>query len=199
MASDLTRELRKLESLARKANAEHVRAEAAVGAALDHARKAGEYLIEAREIIPYGEWMAWLRQNCTFSERTARAYVQVARRYDELSGMATVATLDGTSDRQLGLKEALHVLTGPEDPPEFLPPVPPDVIAELEALPDTASRVRASLADGEAARQENRERDRDELLENVRRRLERLAILFEGLGLGPRARRSLRALMLLVE
>jgi len=198
MTSDLVRQTRKLEALARGANAEHVRARGAVSAALAHARKAGSYLLEARGLIPYGEWMRWLKAKCTFSDRTARAYVQVALRYDELSELAETANLDSSSDG-LTLEKALYVLSGPDDPPAFLPPPAPDVIAELEALPDTQSRIAASLADGEDHRRENRARDRAEQLEDLRRRLGRLEVLFASLGLGWRARRWLRALRRLTE
>ena len=70
--------------LAAKINAEHAQAETAWRAGLEHARNAGELLLQAKGQCRHGEWLPWLKENVRFSERTAQAYMQVVKRWDEL-------------------------------------------------------------------------------------------------------------------
>jgi hypothetical protein len=48
-------------------------------ASLQHACRAGQLLIEAKNQTLHGQWLSWLDQNCNVSERSAQAYMQVAR------------------------------------------------------------------------------------------------------------------------
>jgi hypothetical protein len=83
--SDLVPHLAKL---AARINAEHHQAETALRAGLQHAKNAGELLIKAKEQCRHGEWLPWLRANVEFSERTAQAYMRVAKRWEELEAKA---------------------------------------------------------------------------------------------------------------
>jgi hypothetical protein len=74
----------RLPDLAERINAEHEQAEAGLRAGLLHARNAGELLIQAKAQVPHGGWLPWLAENVCFSERTAQAYMRVARRWEEL-------------------------------------------------------------------------------------------------------------------
>jgi hypothetical protein len=56
----------------------------AAASAVDHACRAGELLIQAKESCSHGEWGAWLHENTEISERTARVYMQLARRWRKL-------------------------------------------------------------------------------------------------------------------
>jgi hypothetical protein len=47
--------------------------------AVEHAITAGELLIEAKQQVKHGEWLPWLTENCEISERTAQAYMKLAR------------------------------------------------------------------------------------------------------------------------
>src|SRR5262249_17681705 len=48
-----------------------------------HARVAGQLLIEAKKQVPRGHWLPWLRAECEItSVRTAQAYMQLARLSD---------------------------------------------------------------------------------------------------------------------
>jgi hypothetical protein len=67
--------LTNLTDLAARIRAEHK----VVGEGLQHAIAAGQLLVEAKSKTPCGEWQAWLEVNCEMSERTARAYMRVAR------------------------------------------------------------------------------------------------------------------------
>jgi hypothetical protein len=84
-----------LTDLAARINAAHQAAAAALKDSVVHAIHAGELLIEAKEKLGrHGEWLSWLKANFPFSDRTARLYMQVARRRAEVEAkMATVADL----------------------------------------------------------------------------------------------------------
>ncbi|MGE3294934.1 MAG: DUF3102 domain-containing protein [Geminicoccaceae bacterium] len=52
--------------------------------AIRHAIEAGHRLIEAKRLVPYGQWMTWLRASMpTISVRTARRYMAAADRAGE--------------------------------------------------------------------------------------------------------------------
>jgi hypothetical protein len=97
-----------LTTLAASINAEHAQAQAAAGAAVEHARRCGELLIEAKSKTNHGEWLPWLMANCPdIAERTAQAYMRVARAC--LSNPDTATKLrDGT------VRGALEHLTQPK-------------------------------------------------------------------------------------
>jgi Protein of unknown function (DUF3102) len=84
-----------LADLAARINVEHQAAQENLRSGLKRAIAAGELLIEAKRLLPHGKWLPWLEANCTVSERTAQAYMRVARSYGELpdSKSATVADL----------------------------------------------------------------------------------------------------------
>jgi Protein of unknown function (DUF3102) len=48
-------------------------------AGLEHYRRAGELLIEAKSQLQHGEWRAWLKRNFVLSHETARRYMTLAR------------------------------------------------------------------------------------------------------------------------
>lgn len=77
-----------LPDLARRINEEHRAVGAALRAGLEHARAAGELLIEAKAKVPYGGWLPWLKANCEVSERTAQAYMRVSRQWEEIEAKA---------------------------------------------------------------------------------------------------------------
>jgi hypothetical protein len=60
---------------------------------LQHARQAGELLLEAKAKVKHGEWLPWLRNNCQIPERTAQAYRRIAAKWDRIEKSATVAAL----------------------------------------------------------------------------------------------------------
>ena len=41
--------------------------------------EAGKALIEAKSLLPHGEWEAWLADHVAISSRTARNYMRLAR------------------------------------------------------------------------------------------------------------------------
>ena len=65
--------------------------------------KVGELLAEARELLQYGEWYAWLREQFSLSQRSALRYVAA---YEFVAGKSDIV-----SDLKLRVS-ALHVLAG---------------------------------------------------------------------------------------
>lgn len=72
-------------TLATEANAAHDAAEDAALTTLQCWRRAGEALNAAKAQVVHGEWHLWLADNCQrIPERTASAYMRIARRWPDL-------------------------------------------------------------------------------------------------------------------
>ena len=96
-------------SLAAQINAAHDDACRAAQSAVAHARRAGQLLIEAKAGLAHGSWLSWLGEHCpTISERTAQAYMRVARDWPVLE-----ANPQRVAD--LPLRDALALLAEPKD------------------------------------------------------------------------------------
>jgi hypothetical protein len=68
-----------LATLVAEIEAEHAATQLAAQSALEHAIRCGELLLEAKVKVGHGDWLPWLKANCSFRPRTARAYMQLAR------------------------------------------------------------------------------------------------------------------------
>jgi len=71
----------------------------------EHYRRAGDMLIEAKELVGYGNWSRWLTKNFDLSERQARRYMHYAREHDSGRGPAEVpfrslSQVSGDTDRR---------------------------------------------------------------------------------------------------
>lgn len=98
-----------LPGLAAAINQEHENCNIAILDGLQHAIKAGELLHQAKAQIQHGQWLQWLKDNVSFSERTAQNYIRVFQRKNELiDKSATVA--------DLSYKAAINLLTEPKFP-----------------------------------------------------------------------------------
>ena len=64
----------------------------------------GRRLMRAKELLPHGQWAAWLAEKVEFSERTAQNFMRVAKEYANPQPVA-----------DLGLTKALLLLQVPED------------------------------------------------------------------------------------
>ena len=69
--------------------------EAITGEILDAKRAGGEAiltigrcLIEAKDMLPHGEWLPWLNERVEFSERTARNFMRLAREWTNRQTLA---------------------------------------------------------------------------------------------------------------
>ena len=68
-----------LADLAACIRAEHEACEGALKLGLEHAVAAGKMLIVAKEQLKHGEWLPWLRDHCSLSERKAQRYMVIGR------------------------------------------------------------------------------------------------------------------------
>ena len=64
----------------------------------------GRCLIEAKGMLPHGEWLPWLTEQVELSERTAQKFMRIAREWSNPSALA-----------DLGATKALMLLVLPKD------------------------------------------------------------------------------------
>lgn len=64
----------------------------------------GQRLIEAKAMLPHGEWLPWLTEQVEFSERTARNFMRLAREWTNRQALA-----------ELGAAKALTLLALPPE------------------------------------------------------------------------------------
>ena len=102
MTDDL--EPRRLVALADEIRTEVSAAEADFQSAVQHGIKAGEKLIEAKDLVKHGEWLPWLEANFDGSERTARNYMALARNRQRVADLPSI-------------REAVALLTEPKPDP----------------------------------------------------------------------------------
>lgn len=108
--------------LAQMANDAHECAAIALRSAASSAREAGEALIEAKTMVPHGEWDAWLKANFKGGVRTAQRYMRVAKRWPDITAKTTRLS-------DLTVNEALRLLESRDELAEALA-----LQAEAEAL-----------------------------------------------------------------
>lgn len=96
---------------ARRINELTARAEQHARGAFEAALEAGAILATVKTRLEHGQFESWITEHCTIAPRTARAYMRLARHYEELS----------EAERQrvagLPLRDAIHAIsTAPEAP-----------------------------------------------------------------------------------
>jgi hypothetical protein len=110
-----------VEALAAKANAAHLAHCRAKGEAVRFATECGEALLTLKDLVGHGRWLAWVKKMkekgiLTFSERTARYYMQLA----ELPEAKRQRVAD------LSLRKAIELLSEPQPKqPSFRPSLNP--------------------------------------------------------------------------
>ena len=67
-----------LVNYANQINREHELTDQHALAAVDHARRAGDLLVEAKARVPRGDWIKWLEQNVTVTPRTVQNYMKLS-------------------------------------------------------------------------------------------------------------------------
>ena len=105
----------RLPILAENIRTHHRAALDAAGTATRHAMTCGEMLIEAKKELSHGEWLPWLKEHCEISERTAQAYMRIARKVAEMDIAKSAAVAD------LPLRTALKAIAD-EQPKDALWP-----------------------------------------------------------------------------
>jgi hypothetical protein len=97
----------KLDDLAININSEHTEAIQAARQSLMHAIRAGDLLLQAKAQVGHGAWLDWVKDNCQFSDRTARAYMRLAENQNLLPA-------NWQTSADLSIDGALELLAGPE-------------------------------------------------------------------------------------
>ena len=89
----------------------------------------GQRLIEAKAMLPHGEWLPWLTEQVEFSERTARNFMRLAREWTNRQALA-----------DLGAAKALTLLALPPEERERFMEENHVVDGEEKAVIDMTSR-----------------------------------------------------------
>jgi hypothetical protein len=92
-----------------------------VRSSLEHARKAGEMLLQAKQLCKHGEWLPWLKANVRLSQWTVSAYMRVADGWDKLETVTN-------------LREALRLLSAESAPEEAVAGEDPVTPVEEQGL-----------------------------------------------------------------
>lgn len=115
--------------------------ETVTGEILDAKRAGGEAiltigrcLIEAKDMLPHGEWLPWLNERVEFSERTARNFMRLAREWTNRQTLA-----------DLGASKALTLLAlPPEEREQF--------VAENNVIDMSARQLEQAIKERDEAR-----------------------------------------------
>ena len=85
--------MNELTVLAQDIKREHNLAVTSARTAVEHAKKVGVLLLEAKQTVSHGQWGSWMEDNLPFSARTAQNYMRVSN--TQLSADLTIdATLE---------------------------------------------------------------------------------------------------------
>ena len=90
----------------------------------------GDRLIEAKEMLPHGEWLPWLEREMHFSERTAQKYMAIAREYKGNPQLAS----------DLGSEKAFALLALPKEEREQIAAEGVTVNGKTKAAADLTTR-----------------------------------------------------------
>ncbi len=80
-----------------------------------YAAEIGRRLVEAKEILPHGEWGRWLSEECGFSQRTANKHMQIFKAYGSAQVSLFGAELNSPTWANLSYSQALQLLSVPEN------------------------------------------------------------------------------------
>ena len=104
----------------------------------------GQRLIEAKAILPRGEWLPWLEERVEFSERSAQNFMRLAREWSNPQALA-----------DLGASKALTLLALPPEERETFMAESHLVDGEEKTVVDMTSReLERAIKERDAARQE---------------------------------------------
>jgi hypothetical protein len=158
----------------------HTEAQRCAGEAVEHARQAGELLLQVKAGLEHGAWLPWLREQVEVSPRQAQRYMRVAENWDRLADASRVShlslrqVLDAIAEPRLTELQRAHALEAEAD----------ELRTELQALRirvDAAQTLEECMAiRGRAA---ELERDATRIQATAIRDLGRLIREFEAAGI----------------
>jgi hypothetical protein len=96
-------ELVGLNDLAEKINTSHRESLDSAKHAVLKAKETGDYLIQAKELVPHGEWSDFLQKNTTVSNRQSQKCMRLSRNWNEIEAKANSRT-------HLGINDALELI-----------------------------------------------------------------------------------------
>jgi Protein of unknown function (DUF3102) len=105
----IVRRAEDLVALAETINAAHEAGEGAARKGLEQFRKAGDALLKAKALVGHGNFGLWLEENVTLTPQTARGYMRIASRWDEIE------EAQNENGFPFGLCDALRLLTEDAD------------------------------------------------------------------------------------
>ena len=118
--------------------------------ALHLAIEIGRRLVEAKELLPHGEWGPWLKEGVSFSQSSATRYMKLFEEYGSEQGSLFGAETKCATLQNLSVSNALKLLAVPEEERE--------AFAEEHDVEHLSSREMDKLM-------EDLKAERDELLE----------------------------------
>lgn len=80
-----------------------------------YAVEIGRRLTEAKELVPHGEWMNWLKEETEFSQPTANRFMRVFAEYGAEQGNLFGAETKYSTLNNLSVSNALRLLAVPEE------------------------------------------------------------------------------------
>ena len=144
----------------------------------------GRRLNEAKERLPHGEWLPWLRERVAFSERTAQDFMRLAKEYGESAEIADLGAAKALALMALPVSERAefaaekHLVNGEEKTASEM------TVKELKEAIREREEARAELSAAEAAR--------DKMAEDVKFLNERVSGLVEEVSQRERELKALR-------
>lgn len=134
----------RLDTIAAAVNVEHAEIETALRNSLIRAVRAGELLAEAKSLVKHGEWLPWLAEHCTFSERTAQNYMRIAVKFPELAKAQSVADLtyhDAIALLAEPRQETANLVRAQDSPPDVVEPGDPVWFARIVWCNQEAAQI----------------------------------------------------------
>lgn len=83
--------------------------------ALEIAIELGRRLVEAKEILPHGEWGKWLKEQVSFSQVTASRYMKLFEEFGSPQGSLFGAETNFSTLKNISVSNALRLLAVPEE------------------------------------------------------------------------------------
>ncbi len=81
----------------------------------------GERLLEAKDLVPHGEWGTWLKENVNYSQSTANNFMRLYKEYGNNQGSLFTTLTNSQTIMNLDVSKALALtVLPPEEREEFV-------------------------------------------------------------------------------
>ncbi len=142
----------------------------------------GKRLINAKEILPHGEWGKWLQEKVEFSQYTAARFMRAAREFGNLPSMANLGTAKVFALLDIPEKERVSILQEPQIIPSIgeaktIGEMSTRQLAEVKKALNDADEARASLtkAQSQLAEMEQKAKEAESSRSALEERLAKLS------------------------